>query len=531
MQDLPLLTAAAMREIEARAMKSGATSSGALMEVAGQSVVQAIWAKWPQFKTTPGRALVLCGPGNNGGDGYVIARLLHLAGWQVALFASGRAAPGASTDMAAHWIEHGPVAPLASLTRDPARLSEYGLIIDAIFGSGLTRPFEDHADLQIALAGIARQDAAGRPKVVAVDLPSGLCADSGRVLGAEDPRDVRDALHADLTVTFETPFLGHMLDQGPALCGEMVVAPLGDAVEQSRLAMAGQGWAAQARRPEGERLAKSADGHKFRHGHALVLAGDLGKGGAAQLAARAALRIGAGLVTIGPPQAALLEHALSPVAALMQRQIDGRADLSTALSDKRLTAICLGPGLGQDGRARDLLEYVVEDGRAAVIDADAVRLLAEMPDLRSAVHPRIVLTPHEGEFASLCPQISAQLHAPPMRGPSYSRVDAARDAARSLGCVLVLKGPATVIASPSGRVAVHGGAHRAAPDLATAGSGDVLSGMIAGLMARGWPGFRAARHAVWLHGALGRRLGPGLIADDLVDALPQLLREIISDPN
>ncbi len=532
MDDLPLLTAGAMREIEARAIKSGDTSSAVLMAHAGQAVVAAIWAKWPDLQKAPGRALVLCGPGHNGGDGYVVARLLAQAGWLVELRAAAApASASAPAQMAALWAAHGPVQPLAELSQDRGHLLGYALIIDALFGSGLTRPFQSHADVQTALATLARAAPADGPKFVAIDLPSGLCAQSGRILGADDTGGARLVLPADLTVTFETPFLGHVLDEGPALCGEVVVAPLGRAVAQARATLAGPGWAVAVGQPDGRHLAKLPQAHKYNHGHALVLAGPFGQGGAAQLAARAALRIGAGLVTIGPPQDAMLEHALGPAAAVMQQPVENASDLGRALGDRRISAICLGPGLGKDSRATDLIAAVLDDGRPTVLDADALRLVAREADLRAGLHPKTVLTPHDGEFRALVPEIATRLHAPARTGPGYSRVDAARDAARALGGFIVLKGPATVIADPSGRVAVHGGAHRAAPDLATAGSGDVLAGMITGLMARGFAAFRASSDAVWSHAELARRFGPGLIADDLVETLPNLLADIhAADP-
>ncbi len=522
MDDFPLLTAAQMREIEALAINSGAVTAKELMETAGRSVWAAIQAKWPRLAQSPARALVLCGPGNNGGDGYVIARLLAHAGWQVDLVQTAPPKGEAAQAMAQKWVGLGKQFSAGGFSALGRQMSDYALVIDAIFGSGLTRPFRILRDLRRDLAA-RRPDT---PYVVAVDVPSGLCADSGRVLGASN---LDDALRADLTVTFEAPFLGHVLDHGPQVCGQIVVASLGRSVAAARAEYGG--LFAQISASKGQALAKSPTGHKFRHGHCVVLSGPLGSGGAAQLAARAALRIGAGVVTVGCPQDALLEHSLGPTAALMQRVIEDAGDLTQAVSDPRVTCVCLGPGLGQDQRAVNLVEAALSARTPAVLDADALRLLARSDDFRRSLHTNCVLTPHEGEFAALCPQIAQRLAAPADNAPVYSRVQAAQDAAQALGAVVLLKGPATVIAEPDGAVAVHGGAHRAAPDLATAGSGDVLAGLIAGLVARGWEPFKAASDATWIHGDLARRFGPGLIADDLVDSVPAVLQDLIEKTN
>lgn len=269
-------------------------------------------------------------------------------------------------------------------------------------------------------------------------------------------------------------------------------------------------------------------GHKFDHGHALVLSGGPGRTGAARLSARGALRIGAGLVTLGVPPSAQMEVA-SQITALMLIRIADAEALSAALEDERINALCLGPGLGFE-RARALVPVVVRAERTpyVVLDADALSAYADDPaELCDMLHDRCVLTPHEGEFARLFPDIAAQLNAVPERGPAYSKVDATREAAARCGAIVLFKGPDTVIAHPDGRCSVHAAAYgREAPWLATAGAGDVLAGFITGLMARGVAPMEACEAAVWLHVECARAFGPGLIAEDLPETLPQVLREL-----
>ena len=276
-------------------------------------------------------------------------------------------------------------------------------------------------------------------------------------------------------------------------------------------------------------LAKRSADHKYGHGHALVLAGGPGKTGAARLAARGALRIGAGLVTLGAPPAACHESAMH-LTAVMLRRIADRAGLDAALEDSRLNALCLGPGLGQE-RARDLVPAALKAARPTVLDADALSAFVDTPDtLFDALHHACVLTPHGGEFARLFPDLSEKLSGTPTTGPAYSRVDAARAAARRAGCTLLLKGPDTVIADPDGRCLLNAAVYdRAAPWLATAGAGDVLAGFITGLLARGFPPLKAAGTAAWLHVECARSFGPGLIAEDLPEQLPQVFRDLLND--
>ena len=281
--------------------------------------------------------------------------------------------------------------------------------------------------------------------------------------------------------------------------------------------------------PDALRLSKTG-GHKYGHGHAVVVTGGAGRTGAARLAARGALRIGAGLVTLAVPGSAQMEVA-GAITALMLRRADDGGGLDALLRDDRLNAVCLGPGLGLD-RARDLVPVVLGStgltARPTVLDADALTAFGDEPDaFFDALHDSCVLTPHGGEFARLFPAIAADLAVTPDHGPAYSRVDAVRAAAALAGCVGLLKGPDTVIAAPDGRCVIHSAAYdRAAPWLATAGSGDVLAGLITGLLARGLPPIEAAGSGAWLHVECARAFGPGLIAEDLPEMIPSVLRTL-----
>ena len=494
-----------MRGIEQAAISAGRVTGLALMERAGRGVVEAIFAAWPDMAGAPGRAVVLCGPGNNGGDGYVIARLLAAAGWGVRVFALAPPVTADAAAMRARWL--GEVAPLAAL--GDADLAGGPVLVDAVFGTGLQRDIgpEVRAPLERGLR-------CGCP-LVAVDILSGICADSGRLrAGGGEP-----ALRADLTVTFARPKLGHVLDEGGWRAGRLVVVPLDLGAELGALLRDDPRAVVAAVRPAD---LDKGQGHKFSHGHALVLSGGVGRGGAARLAARGALRIGAGLVTVGCPPAAVIENA-ARLDAVMLRPLADAAGLAAALEDRRITALCLGPGLGV-GRAAGMLPAALGSGRACVLDADALTALAGDAGLFARLHRACVLTPHAGEFARLFPDLAERLAAPPATGPAFSKVDATRAAAARVGCTVLYKGADTVIADPSGACVVHAAVRdRAAPWLATAGSGDVLAGFIAGLLARGVAPLQAAGTAAWLHVDCARAFGPGLIAEDLPEMLPRVL--------
>jgi hydroxyethylthiazole kinase-like uncharacterized protein yjeF len=348
--------------------------------------------------------------------------------------------------------------------------------------------------------------------MVSVDLPSGLCSDSGQELGGGGGQ-----FFAQLTVTFHREKLGHVLLRGPRACGKTVTVDIGLRDEAS------SGAVGRVGPPDAARIGKFT-GHKYGHGHALVMAGPMGRTGAARLAARGALRAGAGLVTVAAPGSAMPECA-AHLTAIMLRQVDDAAALSTFLEDDRLNALCVGPGLGQGQGTRDLVAAALATGRATVLDADALTAFAEAPGaLFERTHERTILTPHEGEFRRIFPDIAEKLSAIATSGPAYSKVDATRAAAARAGCTVLFKGPDTVIADETGRCAINAAVYdRTAPWLATAGSGDVLAGFITGLVARGLPPMDAAGAAAWLHVEAARSFGPGLIAEDLPEMLPQVL--------
>jgi hydroxyethylthiazole kinase-like uncharacterized protein yjeF len=501
---MELLTAARMGEIEKRAIEAGAATGRAMMERAGRGVVEAALAARPALEEGARRACVLCGPGNNGGDGYVVARRLAARGWRVEVFALGdpEKLRGDAAEAARRWREAGGVGALEDAA---GAMGAADLVVDALFGAGLARALEGPA---------ARLAEEVRPSGfrVAVDAPSGLCMDSGRPLGP--------VMAADLTVTFHRPRPGHFLADGPARCGAVRIVDIG-------LIEAGTSEAdARLAGPPGAEISKRG-GHKYAHGHAVVLSGGVGRGGAARMAARGALRVGSGLVTLVCPPAAVLENA-ARLDAIMLRPAEDAAALSALIEDPRLNAFAMGMGLGAGRRERGLVRAALETGRPAVLDADAITLFAEAPEtLFSALNPGCVLTPHPGEFRRVFPDIAERLSAPPEGGPAFSRLDAAREAAARAGCVVLLKGPDTVIADPQGRAVVNAAVYeRAVPWLATAGAGDVLSGMVAGLLARGRPPLEAAAEAAWLHVEAARVFGPGLVAEDLPETLPAVFREL-----
>jgi ADP-dependent NAD(P)H-hydrate dehydratase / NAD(P)H-hydrate epimerase len=538
-----LLTATQMRAIEQAAIASGGVTGLELMERAGKGVVEAIFEEWPDLRATSHRAVVLCGPGNNGGDGFVVARLLQEWGWEVEVFLYGdpeRLPPDARVNYQ-RWLGMGEVRPLTAFDWPAVRGA--AVAVDAVFGTGLARPVPPGVWGSLVMA----QEVGA--KLVAVDILSGLCADSGRVISETGFTDHPAAL----TVTFERAKLGHALAEGAVLSGPQRVVPIGLDRQMDALLRGPQEAAVvDSAGVSAFRLSKDT-GHKYSHGHALILSGPSGRGGAARLAARGALRIGAGVVTVGCPSDAIPEHAARLDAVMLRGVADG-AGLVGVLEDQRINALCLGPGMGVGDRevgvlavalglpnpvpglTRDLSSGGDEGGkrgpgsgpgRGLVLDADALTILSQNPDLFAALHEACVLTPHAGEFARLFPDIAEKLAVPATTGPAWSKVDATREAAKRAGCVVLYKGPDTVIAGPDGRCAINS-AHddRAAPWLATAGSGDVLAGFITGLMARGFSPFDAACTGAWLHVESARSFGPGLIAEDLPEELPKVFRAL-----
>ncbi|WP_112322561.1 NAD(P)H-hydrate dehydratase [Oceanibium sediminis] len=518
-----LLTAARMRAIEQAAIDSGAVTGLELMERAGQGVVDAMLEWRPALAITAHRAVVLCGPGNNGGDGFVIARLLKQRGWVVEVFLYGDEShlpPDAATNCR-RWQQAGTIAALsveALLQSDANRRGEEFCVIDAMFGTGLTRPLG--SDLCDILSCAVATDSFARAPMICVDLPSGLCADSGRGLWARQPPLPCDAL----TVTFHAPKLGHFLAEGPNRCRHLTCKDIGltPGPQSAATLLTGGPFIASALTKH-----RGPDAHKYAHGHALVMSGPPGKGGAARLAARGALRIGAGLVTVSPPPEGLAEHA-AQLTAIMLEPVADADTLEGVLQDTRLNALCLGPGLGRGERTRALVRSALGAKRATVLDADALTSFSgNPPALFERLHENCVLTPHGGEFARLFPDIAKKLSASATSGPAFSKADATRDAAKRAGCTILFKGPDTVIADQAGQAAINAAHYeRAAPWLATAGSGDVLAGFITGLLARGIAPRAAAETAAWLHVEAARHFGPGLIAEDLPEQLPAVLRAL-----
>ncbi|HEV7258369.1 MAG TPA: NAD(P)H-hydrate dehydratase [Bosea sp. (in: a-proteobacteria)] len=499
---LALLDVAGMVAAD-RATIGAGTPGHVLMERAGQAVADVA----DRLAPAGARILVLCGPGNNGGDGFVVARLLRERGRRVTLALAGERSrlTGDAAVMAGLWT--GPVEPIAGLLPQ-----DHDLIVDALFGAGLSRRLEGE------VAGlVAAVNASGRP-VIAVDVPSGLAGDTGRSEG--------EVVRASQTVTFFRLKPGHLLQPGRALCGEVTLADIGIPAD---LVFTAEHPATMFRNAPGlwRRAwpAHAAETHKYRRGAVLVVAGGLAGVGAPRLGARAALRIGAGLVSVACRPEALVAHAARGPDALMQRSVATVEELGEMLGEARLSAVLAGPALGLDLPAREAVQAVLRSAVPAVLDADALTLMAQAGGLRRLIERRgapCVLTPHEGEFTRLFGSV-------PEIARAASKLDRARHAAGRSGAVVVLKGSDTVIASPDGRAAINTTGSAA---LATAGSGDVLGGLIAGLLAQGMPAFEAACAAVWLHGRAGEALGFGLIADDLPEAVMRLVNEdALSDPN
>lgn len=517
----PIVTSSEMRRAEAAAMESGRVTGARLMEAAGRATCAAILDHWPDLARAPARVAILAGPGNNGGDGFVIARLLRARGWDVSIRTINDRGAW-SGDAHAMRARAGGDLPL-----NPGQIADLApdLVVDALFGTGLTRPVE----LPLTQADLAAIKAARR---VAVDGPSGLCLDSGRGIG--------QVLAADLTVSFGWAKRGHYLADGPKYCGQLVLAPIGLRPGDLCAAASLDTGPVQLITPRREAArdfflkngaGRGPGGHKFSFGHAVCFAGGVGRGGAGRLAARAALRIGAGLTTVFCPPAALQENA-ARLDAVMLRPVTDAAEIAVALEDRRITGICIGPGHGGGARTREAVAAVLAAGlaaeRGAVLDADALTAFAEAPDaLWQATHSKTLLTPHDGEFARLFPDLADRLSQRPEKGPAFSRIDAARAAAARAGCCVLLKGPDTVIAAPDGAVFLHAAAYdRAAPELATAGSGDVLAGFATGLLARGHGPVEAACWAAWIHTECARAFGPGLIAEDIPEMVPSVLRAL-----
>ena len=496
---IELVTTAEMAEAD-RLTIAGGVPGIRLMESAGRAVADAVARR--SARSAPA-VVVVAGPGNNGGDGFVSARLLAERGYPVRLLLLGERdrLKGDAAEAAGRW--RGPVEGATA-----EGLAGADLIVDALFGAGLDRP----------VAGAARAiieaiNESGAP-VIAVDLPSGISGDSGAVMGA--------AVRASETVSFFRRKPGHLLLPGRVHCGPVEVADIGipdsvlEKIHPTIFVNAPALWAERFPVPQ-------PGGHKYRRGHAVVVSGDQSHTGAARLAARGALRAGSGLATLASPRDALAVNAASNLA-VMVRPVDGAKELSEFLDDPRLNAVVLGPGGGVGPPMQEMVLAALSGERGVVLDADALTSFADAPDrLFSAIRARgssaTVVTPHEGEFARL-------FNKRTQIAKMSSKCDRARAAAAACGAIVLLKGSDTVVASPAGHCSIT---ENAPPWLATAGSGDVLSGFVAGLLAQGMPAFEAASAAVWLHGEAGNEAGPGLIAEDLPDALRSVYRRLFVD--
>jgi NAD(P)H-hydrate epimerase len=495
-----VLTAKQMRAAEQYLFQHG-VDSFALMCAAGEAVAGLIARHWPGREV-----VVLCGPGNNGGDGFVAAERLRRLGCQVTVLALQPTDRyrGDAARAAALW--QGQVLNLNDQNLDAA-IPHNALVIDAMFGIGLDRSLNG-----VAAAAVDRcRDAAAR--VVAVEIPSGINADTGQVMGA--------AMMARHTVTFGWPKLGHLLLPGRLHAGSLEVAPLTFDEMSGRAGLAAGGPEARGNGPANWLLNLPRPGaldHKYSRGHALVI-GSESMPGAGRLAARAARRIGAGMLTVAAP-AGVLPLYMADQPGLIARPLSRLEDLVEILLDSRISAVLVGSGMPPDGATREAVLTALAGGRPVVVDGGGLTAFADRPqELFVLGRPEVVLTPHEGEFARLFPDL----------GPDQGKVARAQQAAIRSGATIVLKGGDTVIASPRGGV---GGAGRilvnreASPFLATAGSGDVLAGLVLGLLAQCMPAFEAAAAAVWFHSEAGFAAGPGLIAEDLPEQIPGISRLI-----
>ena len=478
-----LLTPLQMGDADRVTKASGIDGFG-LMEAAGSAVAVAVGARWPMRPVT-----VLCGPGNNGGDGFVAARHLEAAGWpvQLALLGSRDKLSGEAAHAASLW--KGPLVPFS-----PESLEGAGIVIDAIFGAGLSRPLDGKA-----LAMVESLKVRGIP-VCAVDVPSGIDGASGIILGAAAP--------AALTVTFFRKKPGHLLYPGRGLCGDVEVADIGiparvlDKIVPNTWENGPDLW-------QGDYPWPQPESYKYKRGEVLVLGGEAITG-ASRMTAKAASRAGAGIVTLAAPARVWSIYATSLIDEIVH-SFDGLKEFEALLADRRRNVIAIVPGAGVGASTRQFVLAALATKRVVVLDADALTSFAEAPqDLFQAIVGPCVLTPHAGEFRRL-------FH---FEGDKLQRT---RSAAKQSNAVVVLKGPDTVIAAPDGRAIINS---NAPAQLSTGGSGDVLTGFVAALLAQGMPPFEAAAAAVWLHGAAATEFGLGLVAEDLANALPAVLQQL-----
>jgi hydroxyethylthiazole kinase-like uncharacterized protein yjeF len=479
-----LLTVAQMAQADRAAVDAGMPGTE-LMQRAGAAVAEEISRRW-----SPRQVTVLCGPGNNGGDGFAAAILLAQRGWpvRIALLGSIADLEGDAHVYAQRW--GGPTLPLT-----PAVVAGSALIVDAIFGAGLNRALGGNVIDTLALAGQSKIP------IIAVDVPSGVMGDSGESSGAAA---------ADCTITFARKKPAHVLQPGKDLCGDVVVADIGigtaviDSLHIKTWENTPSLWREFLPSP-------SSSANKYTRGHALLYGG-YPLTGAARMAARATARIGCGLTTVAVPEVAFPIYAAALISIMVQ-PLQNDAALAALMGDRRYTAFSIGPGAGVNAATREHALAMLKTAKPVLLDADAISVFAVAPpELFDAIRGPVVMTPHEGEFKRLFA----------FGGDKLAR---ARRAAQLSGAVLVLKGADTVIAAPDGRAAINA---NAPPTLATAGSGDVLGGLILGLLAQGMEPFLAAAAGVWMHAAAAAAFGPGLLAEDLPDLIPGVLRQLES---
>ncbi|MBF0182917.1 MAG: NAD(P)H-hydrate dehydratase [Magnetococcales bacterium] len=509
-----LLTSAQMREADRRTIEELGLPGVVLMENAGAQVVKVLKQRLPDWRKVP--ILVLAGHGNNGGDGFVIARRLLQSGARVSVFLFGQCDRLQGDALTHFQVFEGcgglvrEVGIATDLQRFDQLLSHAGVVVDAVFGTGLTRPVEG-----VALQLFDKINRAAKP-LLAVDMPSGVSADTGQILGI--------ALQAQWTVTFAAEKIGHRTYPGAALCGEVIRVDIG--IPARYLDIPEHGIARNL--PDDLQVPqRHPDSHKGSFGHLLIWAGSLGKEGAAVLTALGALRTGPGLVTVATPanaRAALLGQLTEAMSLPLPEDAEGVAVASALLeSGIAADALAIGPGLGRGAALTEaILTLLSRWDLPAVLDADALNAVAaaghRLAGISRGRQSPLILTPHPGEFSRL---LSGAISAAAVQS---DRLGYALQLAHDWQVWLVLKGAGTVIAAPDGRAWINETGHHG---LAAGGSGDLLTGIIAGLLTQGWPVESALRAGVWMHGAAAdaEGVGAGLLASDLLPHLRRLRRQ------
>ena len=522
---LEVLSVNEMANADSSTIESG-TKGVKLMESAGRAVAKEIAKKWKKMPV-----IILAGPGNNGGDGFVVARLLKQKGWQVKVYllTDANKLKGDAKTMAQRWVKSSK-GKINHLDNDKIKeiikniSFRRTIIVDAIFGAGLNRPLKGTAKKLIDSLSVAQGET--QFSVIAVDVPSGISGDSGKVLG-------KSVLPADLTVTFCRLKPAHLLLPGSAICGDVCLGDIGikdETVEKlgcKTFINAPPLWVDRINWP-------NEFSNKYTRGHLLVMGGER-MTGAARLAAMGARRAGAGLVSIACSKNSFNIYATASEAGTIILPFDGIDDFKKIISDKRKNAIVIGPGAGESiaGVAlKDLVLAAISSGANVIIDADGINAFAKNPKkLFAAIKkankagpatPNVMLTPHAGEFVRLFPDIAGNL--------GMGKLEMARAAASISGAVVVFKGSDTVIAAPDGMAMIDSGVFGTNPWLASAGSGDVLAGMIGAVAASSGDfdndGILSAAQAVWMHARAGAIFGPGLVAEDIVQNLPAVWDEL-----